>query len=153
MVWRLRLPASRAGGMSLIPDQGTKIPCATWHGQKKKEKWIIKSDHGSFLLQFLAFRIKAYLVAWLRPFTSTCHSPHQCWTPFTQTTGSGCGCRIQNWETSRQILPLPLSGCDLGQVIFLLWNKFSHLKNENWEKKKKTWGLIIVPPLFRYCDD
>ena len=108
---------------------------------KKKEKWIIKSDHGSFLLQFLAFRIKAYLVAWLRPFTSTCHSPHQCWTPFTQTTGSGCGCRIQNWETSRQILPLPLSGCDLGQVIFLLWNKFSHLKNENWEKKKKN--LVI----------
>lgn len=108
---------------------------------KKKEKWIIKSDHGSFLLQFLAFRIKAYLVAWLRPFTSTCHSPHQCWTPFTQTTGSGCGCRIQNWETSRQILPLPLSGCDLGQVIFLLWNKFSHLKNENWEKKKKNLGI------------
>ena len=33
-----RLPASSAGGTSLIPGQGTKILCAAWHGQKKKKK-------------------------------------------------------------------------------------------------------------------
>ena len=47
----LRLHASNAGSMGLIPGQGTKIPHATWWGQKikqikkkkkdlkKKEKW------------------------------------------------------------------------------------------------------------------
>ena len=34
----LGLHASTAGGMGLIPRQGTKIPQATWCGQKKKKK-------------------------------------------------------------------------------------------------------------------
>ena len=34
VVWWLRLHASIAGDMGLIPDWGTKIPCAVWHGQK-----------------------------------------------------------------------------------------------------------------------
>ena len=34
----LRLCASTAGGLGLIPGQGTKIPHATWHNQKKKNK-------------------------------------------------------------------------------------------------------------------
>ena len=29
--------ASNAGGMDLIPGQGTKSPHAVWHSQKKKE--------------------------------------------------------------------------------------------------------------------
>ena len=33
-----RLWASTAGGMGLIPGWGTKIPHATWHGQKTKTK-------------------------------------------------------------------------------------------------------------------
>ena len=38
----LRLHHSNAEGVSLIPGQGTKIPYASWHGQKdlKKEKKI-----------------------------------------------------------------------------------------------------------------
>ena len=32
----LRLHASIAGYIGLIPDQGTKIPRATWSGQKQK---------------------------------------------------------------------------------------------------------------------
>ena len=35
----LRLCASTAGGMALIPGRGTKMPHATWHGQKKKKKF------------------------------------------------------------------------------------------------------------------
>ena len=31
----LRLCASNAGDVGLIPGQGTKISHATWHGQKK----------------------------------------------------------------------------------------------------------------------
>ena len=31
-----------AGGMGSIPGQGTKIPHASWHGQKKKKKCIFK---------------------------------------------------------------------------------------------------------------
>ena len=38
MVQRLRLRASTAGGVGLIPDQGTKIPHASRCGQKEKEK-------------------------------------------------------------------------------------------------------------------
>ena len=34
----LRLRASTARGMGSIPGQGTKIPHATWHGQKIKKK-------------------------------------------------------------------------------------------------------------------
>ena len=34
----LRFCASTIGGVGLIPGQGTKIPHATWCGQKKKEK-------------------------------------------------------------------------------------------------------------------
>ena len=30
--------ASTAGGQGSIPGQGTKIPQAAWHGQKKKKK-------------------------------------------------------------------------------------------------------------------
>ena len=33
----LRLRAPNAGGMGWIPGQGTKIPHATQHGQKKEE--------------------------------------------------------------------------------------------------------------------
>ena len=32
-----RLSNSIAGGIGLIPGQGTKIPHAVWHGQKKKK--------------------------------------------------------------------------------------------------------------------
>ena len=34
----LRLLAPNAGGMGPIPGQGTKIPHATWHDQKKKKR-------------------------------------------------------------------------------------------------------------------
>ena len=34
----LRLHISTAGDMGLIPGEGTRIPQATWHGQKKKKK-------------------------------------------------------------------------------------------------------------------
>ena len=34
----LRLCASNAGGMSLIPGPGTKIPRATWCGQKVRKQ-------------------------------------------------------------------------------------------------------------------
>ena len=33
----LRLHATTAGGTGSIPGQGTKIPHATWQGQKKKK--------------------------------------------------------------------------------------------------------------------
>ena len=36
----LRLHVSNTGGTGLIPDQGTKIPYAAWHGQKKKKSKI-----------------------------------------------------------------------------------------------------------------
>ena len=37
----LRLHAATAGGMGLIPGQGTKILYVLWHSQKKKEKKFI----------------------------------------------------------------------------------------------------------------
>ena len=37
MVHLLRFCTSTAGGIGLIPGQGTKIPHAVWHGFKKKE--------------------------------------------------------------------------------------------------------------------
>ena len=37
----LRLPTPNAAGMSLILGQGTKIPHAVWHGQKKKKKFKV----------------------------------------------------------------------------------------------------------------
>ena len=33
--WQSTHYDSSAVGMGLIPDWGTKIPCAKWHGQKK----------------------------------------------------------------------------------------------------------------------
>ena len=38
VVQGLRLHASNSPGMGSIPDQGTKIPQAVWHDQKKKKK-------------------------------------------------------------------------------------------------------------------
>ena len=38
MVQWLRLCISNAGGLGLTPDQGTKSPHATRHGQDEKEK-------------------------------------------------------------------------------------------------------------------
>ena len=38
----LRLHPPNARGTGLIPDWGTKIPQAAWHGQKKKKDVIIK---------------------------------------------------------------------------------------------------------------
>ena len=38
MVQWLRLPASTTGVMGSIPDQGTRIPHASWHSKKKKTK-------------------------------------------------------------------------------------------------------------------
>ena len=35
----LEFCASIAEGMSSIPGQGTKIPHALWHGQKRKERY------------------------------------------------------------------------------------------------------------------
>ena len=35
---------STAGGQVLIPGQGTKIPQAAWHGQKNKQKKVIKTS-------------------------------------------------------------------------------------------------------------
>ena len=46
----------KAGGMGLIPGQGTKILQVTWHGQKKKKKRIrpfIHGDISQLLVQFL----------------------------------------------------------------------------------------------------
>ena len=46
----------KAGGMGLIPGQGTKILQVTWHGQKKKKKRIrpfINGDISQLLVQFL----------------------------------------------------------------------------------------------------
>ena len=39
MVQWLGLCASSAGGMGSIPGWGTKIPHATWHGQKTKKQY------------------------------------------------------------------------------------------------------------------
>ena len=36
-----RLHSSIAGGMSLIPDQGNKIPHTGWHGQKFEKQILI----------------------------------------------------------------------------------------------------------------
>ena len=43
-VQRLRLRASTAGGVGLIPGRGAKIPHATRHSQKKKKEmdWMVK---------------------------------------------------------------------------------------------------------------
>ena len=50
MVQWLRLRAPNAGGTGSIPGQGTKIPHASWHGQKKKAMIsLIKWPHGSLL--------------------------------------------------------------------------------------------------------
>ena len=54
----LGLPASTAGGTGLIPGWGTKIPCATWQGQKKKKK--IKKKKCS-LMTFLFYVINHVL--------------------------------------------------------------------------------------------
>ena len=43
MIQWLGLGAFTAEGPGSIPGQGTKIPQATWRGQKKK-KWALKSD-------------------------------------------------------------------------------------------------------------
>ena len=40
MVQWLRLHSSTVGGMDSIPGWGTKIPHATWYGQKKKKEKI-----------------------------------------------------------------------------------------------------------------
>ena len=67
----LRLHHSNAEGVSLIPGQGTKIPYASWHGQKdlKKEKknkinaFIAPSPSLSFLLCLSShgsFKISVY---------------------------------------------------------------------------------------------
>ena len=44
----LRLRASTAGGAGLIPGQGTKIPHAVWHSQKKKFFFNFKKWGGGF---------------------------------------------------------------------------------------------------------
>ena len=49
----LRLSASSAGGMSLIPGQGTEIPHVTWYSQKKKQKKKRTSSHMLKLLAYL----------------------------------------------------------------------------------------------------
>ena len=45
----LRLWAPNAGGLGSIPGQGTKIPWAIWHSQKKKERdlnsWLDQPQH------------------------------------------------------------------------------------------------------------
>ena len=38
LVQWLRLHASNAGGMGLIPSEGIKIPQAMWHSQSEKKK-------------------------------------------------------------------------------------------------------------------
>ena len=44
VLW-LRFHASNAGGKDSIPGQGTKIPQAVWHGQKKKKAEIKKKKN------------------------------------------------------------------------------------------------------------
>ena len=48
MVQWLRLCSYSAGGMGSIPGRGTKIPRASWHGQKKKKKYLKKKGKPEF---------------------------------------------------------------------------------------------------------
>ena len=55
MIQWLRLHASNAGGMDLIPAWGTKILHATWHGQNKKNvEWGDGKWEGSSLINFVS---------------------------------------------------------------------------------------------------
>ena len=54
----LRFWASKAGGIRSIPGQGTKIPHAMWHGQKKKKKETENPRlHPDLLYQNLHFNV------------------------------------------------------------------------------------------------
>ena len=46
----LGLHASNAGGMDRIPGPGTKIPRATWHGQKNHSRWWLLHETKRCLL-------------------------------------------------------------------------------------------------------
>ena len=60
MVQWLRLHASDAGDVGLIPGQGTKIPHAMGRGQKeKKNQGPVQAEY------FLFFENKMYLCIWL----------------------------------------------------------------------------------------
>ena len=47
----LELHTSTVGGTGLIPGQGTKIPQASWSGQKKKKKYILHHDPVPIFMQ------------------------------------------------------------------------------------------------------
>ena len=53
VVQQLRLHASNAGGVAVIPDWGTKFPPAEKHGKKKKKKPLSRAIN---LLHFLKGR-------------------------------------------------------------------------------------------------
>ena len=57
-VRQLRLHASNVGGMGWIPGQGTKIPNATIHGQKKKKTQGCKFKQVRHTLHFLRYNRK-----------------------------------------------------------------------------------------------
>ena len=54
----LRLCASNAADVSSNTGQGTKIPYAAWHGQKRKTKWNI---HPKYTLQQWHWIRKVYI--------------------------------------------------------------------------------------------
>ena len=51
---RLRLCASNAGGVGLIPAWRTKFPHVRWHGRKMKNKFFV-CFHICFLLKWIIF--------------------------------------------------------------------------------------------------
>ena len=67
----LRLCASTAGSVDIIPGWGTKILYITWHSQKKFSKYIIKNPYGhiglsSALLQCQSLsRVRLFVIPWI----------------------------------------------------------------------------------------
>ena len=49
MVWWLRLSITNAGTMGSVPDWGTKVPYAVWHGLKINENKRTTKCHEKIL--------------------------------------------------------------------------------------------------------
>ena len=96
MVQRLGLHTSTAGGTGSIPSQGTKIPDATWYGQKGGKNPKTRVTPASGLWGFVS--------ALGEPGSAGLLSPHRVGRGHTTTTisrasqspqhplGRGCGC-------------------------------------------------------------
>lgn len=151
MVWWLRFPASNAGGMSLMPGQGTKIPCATWHGQKKKKKvnnqiwwWLFPASVPGLQDKSWSCSLAETLhkhMSQSSPMLDTFHPDNQEWM-WVQDTELG-DLEADPASAALRLWPWPSHFLAVEQIF----------SSKTWELEKENWELIIVPPLFRYCDD